>query len=253
MKLDTTDALCGTAGALAEQDRLGGFDSLHLASFAEVARRAGPFDVQFSSFDDRLNQAARKFGAEAEARYMSAADAHKSRQTAAQRETGEMNDFSGVCDSIAFHRIDLSNQEVVMPLLPVGNVCIRRFARTFDGIIEGIDPVRYKCRAVATERMTTSVTFRISAKADCDDVGTLVPVTGLRAKGTTIRRADGFAHFAGRAQIIDATPDPDVVLFSGTLDLIARIGSHPALGEPCAPEEHVEGWFVGRARTASPR
>jgi len=69
---------------------------------------------------------------------------------------------------------------------------------------------------------------------------------GLRAKGTTIRRADGFAHFAGRAQIINATPDPDVVLFAGTLDLIARIGSHPALGEPCAPEEHVEGWFTGR-------
>ena len=74
----------------------------------------------------------------------------------------------------------------------------------------------------------------------------LVPVTGLRAKGTTIRRADGFAHFAGRAQIINAAPDPDVVLFSGTLDLIARIGSHPALGEPCGPEAHVEGWFTGR-------
>ena len=133
-----------------------------------------------------------------------------------------------------------------MPLLPVGDVCIRRFARTFDGVTEGIDAVRYKCRAVATERMTTSVTFRISAKADCDDIGTLVPVTGLRAKGTTVRRADGFAHFAGRAQIINAGPDPDVVLFNGTLDLIARIGSHPALGEPCAPEEHVEGWFTGR-------
>ena len=133
-----------------------------------------------------------------------------------------------------------------MPLLPVGDVCIRRFARTFDGIIEGIDVVRYKCRATSTERIRTSVTFRISAKADCDDIGTLVPITGLRAKGTTIRRADGFAQFAGRAQIIDAGPDPDVVLFSGTLDLIARIGSHPAFGESCAPEEHVEGWFTGR-------
>jgi hypothetical protein len=38
------------------------------------------------------------------------------------------------------------------------------------------------------------------------------------------------------------------VLFSGTLDLIARIGSHPALGEPCAPEDHVEGWFVGQGK-----
>ena len=133
-----------------------------------------------------------------------------------------------------------------MPPLPPGNVCIRRFARTFDGVIEGKDPVRYKCRTVVTERMTTSVTFRITAAMDCDDVGTLVPVTGLTAKGTTIRRADGFAHFSGRARIINAAPDPDVVLFSGTLDLIARIGSHAALGEPCAPEAHVEGWFTGR-------
>ena len=135
-----------------------------------------------------------------------------------------------------------------MPLLPAGEVCIRRFARTFDGVTEGIDAVRYRCRAVATERMATSVTFRITAKADCDDVGTLVPVTGLRAKGTTVRRADGFAHFAGRAQIIDAAQEPDFVVFNGTLDLIARIGSHPALGEPCAPENHVEGWFTGRGR-----
>ncbi len=135
-----------------------------------------------------------------------------------------------------------------MPPLPLGNVCIRRFARTFDGVAQGGDAVRYKCRAVATERMTTTITFRITAAMDCDDVGTLVPVTGLTAKGTTIRRADGFAHFAGRAQIINAAPDPDVVLFSGTLDLIARIGSHPALGEPCAPEEHVEGWFTGRGK-----
>ena len=133
-----------------------------------------------------------------------------------------------------------------MPPIPPGNVCIRRFARTFDGVTDGRDAVRYKCRAVATERMTTSVTFRITAAMDCDDVGTLVPITGLRARGTTIRRGDGFAHFAGRAQIINAAPDPDVVLFSGTLDLIARIGSHPALGESCDPEQHVEGWFAGR-------
>ena len=30
-----------------------------LASFAEVARRAGPSDTRFSSFDDPLNKAAR--------------------------------------------------------------------------------------------------------------------------------------------------------------------------------------------------
>lgn len=135
-------------------------------------------------------------------------------------------------------------------VIPAGNVCIRRFARTFDGITEGSAAASYKCRHTATDRIASSVTFRITAKADCDDVGTVMPTTGLglRAKGTTIRRADGFAHFGGRAEIIDATPEPDVVLFKGTLEVIARIGSHPALGEPCAAEQHVEGWFVGQGQ-----
>ena len=60
LTLDATDALSRTAGELAERYRLRGFDSIHLASFAEVARRAGTDDTRFSSFDDRLNQAARK-------------------------------------------------------------------------------------------------------------------------------------------------------------------------------------------------
>lgn len=38
---------------------LRGFDALHLASFAEVVRRAGASNTQFSSFDDPLNNAAR--------------------------------------------------------------------------------------------------------------------------------------------------------------------------------------------------
>ena len=55
-----TNALCRSAGDLAEQYALKGFDSIHLASFAEVARRAGPLQTHFSSFDERLNEAARK-------------------------------------------------------------------------------------------------------------------------------------------------------------------------------------------------
>jgi predicted nucleic acid-binding protein len=60
MKLDATDALYRTAGEFAERYRLRGFDSVHLASFAEVALRAGLRETRFSSFDDRLNEAARK-------------------------------------------------------------------------------------------------------------------------------------------------------------------------------------------------
>lgn len=57
--LDATAPLSREAGEFAERYALRGFDALHLASFAEVARRAGPRDTRFSSFDDRLNKAAR--------------------------------------------------------------------------------------------------------------------------------------------------------------------------------------------------
>lgn len=60
LAVEVTDALCRFAGELAETYSLRGFDSIHLASFAEVARRAGTGDTRFSSFDDQLNQAARK-------------------------------------------------------------------------------------------------------------------------------------------------------------------------------------------------
>jgi uncharacterized protein len=56
-----TRDLCREAGDLAERYRLRGFDAIHLASFAEVLRGLqGRADVTFSSFDDRLNRAARR-------------------------------------------------------------------------------------------------------------------------------------------------------------------------------------------------
>ena len=60
LTLEATDSLCRAAGEFAEKYSLRGFDSIHLASFAEVARRAGTEDTRFSSFDERLNQAAQK-------------------------------------------------------------------------------------------------------------------------------------------------------------------------------------------------
>ena len=60
LTLEATDSLCRAAGELAEKYSLRGFDGIHLASFAEVSRRAGADATRFSSFDDRLNQAAQK-------------------------------------------------------------------------------------------------------------------------------------------------------------------------------------------------
>ena len=60
LTLEATDSVCRVAGELAEKYSLRGFDSIHLASFAEVSRRAATDDTRFSSSDDRLNQAAQK-------------------------------------------------------------------------------------------------------------------------------------------------------------------------------------------------
>jgi predicted nucleic acid-binding protein len=59
LAVDVSASICREAGNLAERYRLRGYDSVHLASFLEIARRAGGAETQFSSFDDRLNRAAR--------------------------------------------------------------------------------------------------------------------------------------------------------------------------------------------------
>ncbi len=59
LTLDITAGIARAAGDLAERFGLRGFDSVHLAAFTEIARRAGAAASEFSSFDDRLNRAAR--------------------------------------------------------------------------------------------------------------------------------------------------------------------------------------------------
>jgi predicted nucleic acid-binding protein len=59
LAVDVSVSICREAGELAERYRLRGYDSVHLASYLEVARRAGAAETRFSSFDERLNRAAR--------------------------------------------------------------------------------------------------------------------------------------------------------------------------------------------------
>jgi predicted nucleic acid-binding protein len=59
LAVDVSAAICREAGNLAERYRLRGYASVHLASYLEIASRAGVAETQFSSFDDRLNRAAR--------------------------------------------------------------------------------------------------------------------------------------------------------------------------------------------------
>jgi predicted nucleic acid-binding protein len=57
--VQVTETLCRDAGNLAERYALRGYDSVHLASFLEIAREAGAADTEFSSFDELLNRAVR--------------------------------------------------------------------------------------------------------------------------------------------------------------------------------------------------
>lgn len=57
LTLEVTAPIGREAGEFAERYALRGFDALHLASSAEIARRAGPAETRFSSFDDQLNKA----------------------------------------------------------------------------------------------------------------------------------------------------------------------------------------------------
>ncbi len=56
--VEPTMSLCRAAGELAERYQLRGFDSIHLATFLQIARDGGPAETRFSSFDRRLNRAA---------------------------------------------------------------------------------------------------------------------------------------------------------------------------------------------------
>jgi len=62
MSLEVTQDLARSAGDLAEKHGLRGFDSIHLATFAQVLERGTDDEVEFSSFDKRMVAAARRLG-----------------------------------------------------------------------------------------------------------------------------------------------------------------------------------------------
>jgi hypothetical protein len=130
------------------------------------------------------------------------------------------------------------------------NYCLFRVDRTFDGVFDGAKPSPYTCEgggeAGRTVRFVTTFTWRITAALQCDESHAIWPSTQLTAKGVTIARADGFAHFMGQFRIVKKNPpQPDVLYFRGLLELICRNGSHQALGEACNERDHIEGWIVG--------
>jgi predicted nucleic acid-binding protein len=62
ISITAADSLIETAGDLAEEHGLYGCDAIQLASFVQLLQGSQDEDVEFSSFDDRLNKAARSLG-----------------------------------------------------------------------------------------------------------------------------------------------------------------------------------------------
>lgn len=62
LSIDVTDSLTEAAGELAEQHALTGCDAVQLATFVQLLQSAEDDDIEFSSFDQRLNKAARSLG-----------------------------------------------------------------------------------------------------------------------------------------------------------------------------------------------
>ena len=123
----------------------------------------------------------------------------------------------------------------------------------FDGHVAGSRNRTFTCvmgdQAIETRRVATEVAWRLGVGVTCDESMALVPNSFIGARGTTVVRSDGFAHFLGRLSITDFPENsPPVPLFVGRMDLIGRIGSHQFLGENCDEREHFEGWITATGR-----
>lgn len=134
----------------------------------------------------------------------------------------------------------------------VTNSCILRVNRLFDGAFTASRSRTLKCGVNAelreVRRVTTEVSWRLGSGVECDESVSIVPQGFVSVKGMTNVRRDGFAHFSGRLIMTDRNPaSPSggtaIVLLTGSMDLIGRIGSHQVLGERCDESQHFEGWL----------
>lgn len=130
---------------------------------------------------------------------------------------------------------------------PTGNCCLWQLHKRAP---EGRRTVQfgpfYACDTGRTSRGGTR--FRlplVSEGAPCDQANLIPNGSVLEASGNTIRRTDGFAHFFGQFTIRNPA---GAVLFSGTMEVMDRIGTHhaPFGAEACNQQGHMEGWLVGR-------
>jgi hypothetical protein len=127
-----------------------------------------------------------------------------------------------------------------------GGCCLWRIHKKAAGERRLEMKAPYNCDKGKTAEGTARLRLVLSTEgAPCDENPTLVADGSvLEASGRTIRREDGFAHFAGSFTIKNPA---GVVLFNGRMELIDRIGTHhPPFGpEACNQQGLSEGWLMG--------
>jgi hypothetical protein len=127
--------------------------------------------------------------------------------------------------------------------------CMSQFHKKAEGEREASLAKPYTCDSGLTARGPTRIKLVLNTFGPpCDQRPRLVPDGSvLAAKGQTIRREDGFAHFLGAFSLTGPT---GTLLFSGRIEVIDRIGTHhPPFGpEVCNQPEHLEGWLVGKGQ-----
>jgi hypothetical protein len=130
------------------------------------------------------------------------------------------------------------------------DLCMWRINKSFDGNAEKTFWRDYDCRTGSTGLYRTEIALRVlsndgDGEGSCDqEIPGLPKTMYMEAWGMTIYRKDGLAHFTGGVKLKDGAAGP--VLFEGTIELMARIGTHQALGESCDEKGHMEGWIVAR-------
>lgn len=155
----------------------------------------------------------------------------------------------------ACHHSEVPPPEAGPTLKPDGKYCLTRFNKSVDGSMLFTDAaaVSYNCDEGEFTRAELELELRIFHLQECDESVPPFPPSGnvLAAKGIAFYGADGLAQFTGDFQILHVPSAPEGLLFEGTIELMARIGTHQAfhegeVGETCDADRHFEGWIMGR-------
>jgi len=136
---------------------------------------------------------------------------------------------------------------------PTGNCCLWQIHKMAKGERRVQFGTPYNCNNGQTTRVSTEFKLTLTSEGvPCDQPGLNVIPNGsvLEAKGNTIKRTNGLAHFFGDFTIRNPN---NQVLFRGTIEAIDSVGTHhPPLGnEACNRRDHLEGWLVGRGAPPS--